>query len=82
MVIEIFKAYANQLMAKDLFEHDKSGRNGAGENLAKSRGMSESVVEEAVRATQSWYREINDPGYDFNNPGRKKGTGHFTQVRG
>jgi len=26
--------------------------------------------------------EINDPGYDYNNPGRKSGTGHFTQVWG
>ena len=79
MLIEIFKAYADRLMAEDRFEHDKSGRNGAGENLY-TRGTSQPLAEGAVRATQSWYREINDPGYDFNNPGRKKGTGHFTQV--
>ena len=27
-----------------------------------------------------WYEEVNDPGYDFNNPGFSSGTGHFTQV--
>ena len=80
--MKIFKAYADRLMAEDRFDHAPSSERNAGENLAKSRGMSQTVVEEAVRATQSWYREINDPGYDFNNPGRKSGTGHFTQVWG
>jgi hypothetical protein len=31
-------------------------------------------------ATDMWYAEINDPGYDWNNPGFSMGTGHFTQV--
>lgn len=29
---------------------------------------------------QSWYDEVDKPGYKFANPGFKKGTGHFTQV--
>ena len=29
-------------------------------------------------ATDMWYEEIKD--YNFNNPGFKSGTGHFTQV--
>ena len=32
------------------------------------------------QATQAWYDELTDPGYDFANPGFKDGTGHFTQV--
>lgn len=32
------------------------------------------------QATQAWYDELHDPGYDFANPGFKSGTGHFTQV--
>eukprot|EP00930_Biecheleria_cincta_P031744 TRINITY_DN22012_c0_g1_i2.p1 TRINITY_DN22012_c0_g1~~TRINITY_DN22012_c0_g1_i2.p1 ORF type:complete len:333 (-),score=71.41 TRINITY_DN22012_c0_g1_i2:250-1248(-) len=34
----------------------------------------------AMQATQSWYDEISDPGYDFATPGFKSGTGHFTAV--
>ena len=52
------------------------------ENLACGTGMSEIVVEEAVRATKSWYDELEDPGYDYENPGFNGGTGHFTQVNG
>ena len=32
------------------------------------------------QAIQSWYDEVNKPGYDFKSPGFAKGTGHFTQV--
>ena len=35
---------------------------------------------EPTSATQSWYDEINEPGYDFATPGFKSGTGHFTHV--
>ena len=31
-------------------------------------------------ATQSWYDELKDPGYDFEKPGFTSGIGHFTQV--
>ena len=33
-----------------------------------------------TKATISWYNELFDPGYDFDEPGFSKGTGHFTQV--
>jgi len=33
-----------------------------------------------MTSTKNWYDEIDDPGYDFNNPGFTKGVGHFTQV--
>ena len=69
------------MISQDRFEHaPRSDRNGSGENLAYSRGKSETLADEAVRATKSWYEEITNPGYDFNRPGRKSGTGHFTQV--
>merc|ERR1711953_1061347 len=32
------------------------------------------------RAVSSWYNELTNPGYDFQNPGFSSGTGHFTQV--
>ena len=31
-------------------------------------------------ASEMWYNELKDPGYDFNNGGFSSGTGHFTQV--
>ena len=33
-------------------------------------------------ATDLWYAEVNDPGYDFEMPGfhQNPGTGHFTQI--
>ena len=31
-------------------------------------------------AVDMWYNEVDDPGYDFSNPGWDYGTGHFTQV--
>ena len=31
-------------------------------------------------ATQAWYDELHDPGYNFDQPGFSSGTGHFTQV--
>ena len=30
--------------------------------------------------SEKWYNEIDDPGYDFSNPGWSSGIGHFTQV--
>ena len=30
------------------------------------------------QATDMWYNELTDPGYDFNSPGFSEGTGHFT----
>ena len=32
------------------------------------------------KATDMWYGEFTDPGYNFANPGFSHGTGHFTQV--
>jgi len=30
--------------------------------------------------TEEWYKEVEDPGYDFKNPGFNSGTGQFTQI--
>ena len=80
-----FKAWADRMMYQGLHavhHASESERNGAGENLACSTGLSPTVVEEAVRATQAWYNEFKNPGYNFNNPGwnANQGAGHFTQV--
>ena len=61
-------------------EHTKSkDRDGAGENLAMMGGSGEGMKNTDM-ATDMWYNEINDPGYDFNKQGFAMGTGHFTQV--
>merc|ERR1711953_709944 len=73
------QAWADQLMSQGRFDHAETND---GENLEGATGMSPTVVEEAVRATQSWYNELHNPGYNFNNPGwnENPGAGHFTQV--
>ena len=35
-------------------------------------------METTGEAVDMWYNEVNDPGYDFENPGWDYGTGHFT----
>jgi len=58
--------------------------NQFGENLAmywnsNSAAMTQ-MNEYTTHATDAWYNEVTDPGYDFNTPGSQSGTGHFTQV--
>lgn len=55
-----------------VFEHSKMGN---GENLYAGTGNFD-----AAAGVTSWYNELTNPGYDFNNPGFTSGTGHFTQV--
>ena len=73
------KAYAELLMEEHRFDHS-TGRVGVGENLASATGH-RTLVEEAERATKSWYNEHSE--YDYKNPGSNVAkTGHFTQVNG
>ncbi|GFR83639.1 Golgi-associated plant pathogenesis-related protein 1 [Elysia marginata] len=70
----IAQKYAEILYQKGEFTHsDSSFRNGAGENLAAG-----SYEMTGAAVTDFWYREINK--YDWNDPGFKSDTGHFTQV--
>ena len=63
-----------------------SGVSGVGENLAYySHEVEETrlmTAQETTYATDTWYEEVNDPGYYFPTPGLEEnpGTGHFTQV--
>ncbi|GMI37087.1 hypothetical protein TeGR_g13245 [Tetraparma gracilis] len=70
-------AYSSSLIAAKTctFAHGQSGEAGAGfgENLCSGHATLEDCVE-------AWYNEIDDPGYDFQDPGFAFGTGHFTQV--
>ena len=81
---EAAQAYAEELAATESFVH--SDANGYGENLAfyRSSDAQQTIdtLEGSAFATEQWYAEIDDPGYDFENPGynTNPGTGHFTQV--
>ena len=46
----------------------------------KLRVSLKAALKEAFLNSEKWYNEINDPGYDFSNPGWSSGIGHFTQV--
>ena len=38
------------------------------------------LISTTANATDMWYNELHNPGYNFNNPGYSSGIGHFTQV--
>ena len=72
--------YAEHIASLGQMVHDPNLQSlGHGENIywAWSSTGTEINYENAVEA---WYNEINDPGYDFSNPGWTPGAGHFTQV--
>ena len=72
--------YAEHIASLGQMVHDPKLQSlGHGENIywAWSSSGTEINYENAVEA---WYNEINDPGYDFSNPGWTPGAGHFTQV--
>lgn len=74
------QAYAEELAAKGQMAHATNLQElGQGENLAWAWSSSGANADYPW-ATQQWYNEINDPGYDFSNPGFSSGIGHFTQV--
>lgn len=70
------EAYAKkrgaELAATDNFSHPANSKYG--ENLFMGYGKEYNCKD----ALEAWYDEIKD--YNFNNPGFKSGTGHFTQV--
>jgi len=71
------EAWAKKLADQGSLEHSGKDVNGGnGENLWAGCGV------DPAGATQKWYDEMTNPGYDFNNPGwnANPGTGHFTQV--
>ena len=61
------KAYTTQC----IFEHPPLPNQGS--NLAAGFGNPYDAID-------AFYNEINDPGYDFDNPSPKEGTLHFTQM--
>ena len=75
----IAQTYSEKLASTDTFAHSGNTYNGnpLGENLYKKWG-SYQVSVTGTEASNSWYEEVKD--YDFNNPGFKSGTGHFTQL--
>ena len=72
----ISQKYAKKLASKDLFEHSNNKFKGKpiGENLYCCMGMPCT----GKGMSESWYSEIKY--YNFDKPGWKDNTGHFTQV--
>ena len=72
----IAQTYSEYLASINTMTHSSNKYNGEslGENLYW--GPLNSNI--GTSAVDMWYEEIAD--YDFNNPGWKSGTGHFTQV--
>lgn len=75
----IAQAYSEKLASERSMYHSDNDYNGSplGENLYACWGSGQITITGAD-ATDSWYSEVSD--YDFNNPGYKSGTGHFTQL--
>ncbi len=73
---KIAQDYANHIAKINQMVHSQNKYKGEhlGENIYWCSGM---PIEGAAMTT-SWYDEIKD--YNFNKPGFKNGTGHFTQV--
>ena len=73
---KIAQKYAEHIASINQMVHSQSKYNGEhlGENLYWCSGMEI----DGADMTTSWYDEIHD--YNFNKPGFKSGTGHFTQV--
>ena len=69
--------WADKMSADGEMKHSGGDeRPGCGENLAMH--SDEKLLKDTDAATDMWYLEINDPGYDFDSPGFASGTGHFT----
>lgn len=66
------RAWARHLAQTGTLEH--GNHEGLGQNLAYKMGAELSGEE----ASNIWYQEISE--YDFNRPGFRSGTGHFTQL--
>lgn len=66
------KAWAQHLARTGTLEHGNN--EGLGQNLAYKMGAELS----GEATTNMWYQEISQ--YNFNQPGFKSGTGHFTQL--
>ena len=73
------QAFADKLTEENKMYHSKRDeRDNCGENLAMH--SNKDLIANTPIATQMWYSEVNDPGYDFAKGTFGYGTGHFTQV--
>ena len=73
--------WAEKMVADGDMKHSGADeRPGQGENLAMygSSDPNDKTLTTTAFATNAWYDEVKD--YDFDSPGFKSGTGHFTQV--
>ncbi|XP_059909967.1 Golgi-associated plant pathogenesis-related protein 1-like isoform X1 [Gadus macrocephalus] len=68
------QSWADHLLDSGIMQHSGSG---VGENLY-CMSSSAPINLTGKEAVESWYEEVKD--YDYNRPGFKGNTGHFTQV--
>ena len=73
---EIAQRYAEELAAKDIFEHSQN--TWKGENIGENLYMCNGCLITGKEMTKSWYDEIKD--YNFKRATFSSQTGHFTQV--
>jgi hypothetical protein len=66
--------WSNYLLINNLFQH--SGSSMYGENLAYFKGYDSDPLTFIKWSIDMWYQEVEY--YDFNKPGFKDATGHFT----
>lgn len=60
------QAWAEKMTSEGRMYHSSSDeRSGCGENLAMM--SNKEYLSTTNWATQAWYDEVTDPGYDFNN---------------
>jgi hypothetical protein len=74
MIANYSQEWSNYLLINNLFQH--SGSSIYGENLSYFKGYEGDPLTFIKWSIDMWYQEIEY--YDFNKPGFKSSTGHFT----
>ena len=72
----IAQSYSNSLVTLGYLQH--SSNKYLGNNLGENLYWGPKNSDIGNESTDSWYNEVSD--YDFNDPGFKSGTGHFTHL--
>lgn len=79
-LVAVAHRWCRKLNKKKLFKHSQQKKYGENLFIAWKFGRKPArpLAEMGARATRRWWEEIHK--YDYDTPGFKKATGHFTQV--